>query len=51
MYQLHVTVSHAPQLNGVAERMIRKITEKARFMINCTPLVLGVSCFDINIFN
>jgi len=34
----HLTVPHTPQLNGVAERMIRIITEKARSMINCTKL-------------
>jgi len=34
----HLTVPHSPQLNGVAERMIRTITENARSMINCTKL-------------
>jgi len=34
----HLTVPHTPKLNGVAERMIRTITENARSMINCTKL-------------
>jgi len=28
----HLTVPHTPQLNGVSERMIRSITERARAM-------------------
>jgi len=34
----HLTVPHTPQLNGVSERMIRTITEKARSMISCAKL-------------
>lgn len=30
----HLTVPRTPQLNGVSERMVRSITEKARSMIN-----------------
>lgn len=29
----HLTVPHTPQLNGVSERMVRTITEKARTML------------------
>lgn len=34
----HLTVPHTPQLNGVSERMIRTITEKARAMISGAQL-------------
>lgn len=34
----YLTVPRTPQLNDVAERMIRTITEKARSMINCVNL-------------
>ena len=34
----HLTVPHTPQLNGVSERMIRTITEKARAMVDCAKL-------------
>lgn len=34
----HLTIPHIPQLNGVSERMIRTITEKARTMLNGTKL-------------
>lgn len=35
---LHLTVPHSPQLNGVAERMNRTITERARALINYSKL-------------
>lgn len=34
----HLTVPHTPQLNGVSERMIRTITEKARTMVHAAKL-------------
>lgn len=34
----HLTVPRTPQLNGVSERMVRTITEKARSMINGAQL-------------
>lgn len=34
----HLTVPRTPQLNGVSERMVRTITEKARSMINGAKL-------------
>lgn len=34
----HLTVPRTPQLNGVSERMVRTITEKARTMINGASL-------------
>jgi len=34
----HLTVPHTPQQNGVAERMIRTLTEKARTMVNGAQL-------------
>jgi len=34
----HLTVPHTPQLNGVSERMIRTITEKARTMVSGAKL-------------
>ena len=34
----HLTVPHTPQLNGVSERMIRTITEKARAMVHGAKL-------------
>lgn len=34
----HLTIPYTPQLNGVSERMIRTITEKARSMINSSKL-------------
>jgi len=34
----HLTVPHTTQLNGVSERMIRTITEKARAMISGAQL-------------
>lgn len=34
----HLTVPRTPQLNGVSERMIRTVTEKARAMINGASL-------------
>jgi len=34
----HLTVPHTTQLNGVSERMIKTITEKARAMISGAQL-------------
>ena len=34
----HLTVPHTPSLNGVSERMVRTITEKARTLIDGAKL-------------
>lgn len=37
----HLTVPHTPQQNGVAERMNRSITEKARTILNAAQLTIS----------